>query len=87
MELDVKCVDWTFKAWPEKTRSGFEIHAGFKLLCFPLRIEDCKLVKTPKGNWTVWTPDERLKINRQALHDLAAFVAEEYDKARAAIAA
>ncbi len=85
MELDVRCVDWTFKAYPEKTKNGFEVHAVFKLLCFPLRIEDCKLVKTPKSTRALWTPDPHMKVMRAGYRDLLACVVEEYGKARAAV--
>ncbi|WP_421906765.1 hypothetical protein [Mameliella sp.] len=87
MELNPKFVDFAFLATPTKTRSGFVVHAEFTLLVFPLRIEGCKLVKTPKGGWLIWTADARTKIMRHALRDLTALAVEELEKARERVAA
>lgn len=87
MELNPKFVDFVFLATPTTTRTGFVVYAEFSLLIFPLRIEGCKLVKTPKGTWTVWTPDRRMKIMRKALHELTALVVEKYEGARERLAA
>lgn len=73
-DLKVKIVDMAIMPRPTVTRSGFQVLATFTLLAEPLRIVDCKLAISPKGNPLIWTPHVGVKPMgwaRDALGDLA----------------
>ena len=71
MEVDAKIVDVAVLATPISRGNGFKVVAYFTLLLRPMRIEDCKLVIKPKGNFVLWTPDEAIKIAGWAKDELA----------------
>lgn len=68
---DAKIVDMAILGKPIKRGNGFKIVAYFTLLCRPMRIEDCKLVITPKGTFVLWTPNEAIRIMGWAKDQLA----------------
>jgi len=71
MDVDAKIVDVAILATPIQRGNGFKVVAYFTLLCRPMRIEDCKLVITPKGTFTLWTPDEAIKVMGWAKAELS----------------
>lgn len=86
MEIDVKIVDVAILATPSRRGNGFKVVAYFTLLLRPMRIEDCKLVITPKGKFAVWTPDEAIKIAKWAKDELAETARLAYVEAQKLIA-
>ena len=86
MEVDAKIVDMAVLATPITRGKGFKIVAHFTLLCRPMRIEECKLVVTPKGTFALWTPDEAIKIMGWAKPELAETARQAYVDAQKRIA-
>ena len=83
---DAKTVDYALLATPTTTSKGFKVVATFTLLMRPLRVTDCKLVISPKGNFVVWFLSPGIKVAEWAKHEIAETARQGYVDAQMRIA-